>query len=250
MFDAGRDHQVAAMRACARGFIRHGIHCDTRQTGTEPAHADIVVTWNDRVTFDVPQLVLEAGYINGQSGDYVRDRLRFVSSGWNGLHGRADPVPFDCPPDRWKKVKAPMKRWRTDGEYALVCDQHPGDKCAPPSREWWHAVADHYDGQCDVVYRPHPLLANPTMRPLKEALQGARSCFTWNSTAAIEAVLAGVPTWSFDRGSMAWDVTAHDVNDEPALVDRRQWAYNLAYRQWTHAEFEAGDAWAFLKGLL
>lgn len=247
----GQDHQIEAMNALQIGLAKHGIY-------SEIAHAyepdpvlsgewDFVATWGHKFTVNQPQLVLEAGYINGQSGNYVKDRLQFVSAGWSGLHGRADPGRLGCPPDRWSDLDLMLLPWHESGEYVLVCDQHPGDSCAPQDRRWWHHVNDYYAGWCDVIYRPHPLLAGESLQPLCAALRGARACYTWNSTAGIEAVIAGVPTWALDAGSMVREVAAHRIGDKPRLVEREQWAYDLAYRQWTHDELASGEAWETLQ---
>jgi hypothetical protein len=51
-----------------------------------------------------------------------------------------------------------------------------------------------------------------------------------------------------DPGSMAWDVTEHDLSriEFPIKPDRDQWAANLAYTQWTMDEMARGWAWAHL----
>jgi hypothetical protein len=240
----GQQHQLDAMRACRDGLTRHGINSHIGDTEAHADSADFVVWWGDRVPqwCDKPKLILEAGYINGQSGDYVRDRLRFVSTGWGGLHGRADRAPSDCPPDRWQALGVEMPQWRTGGRHALVCGQHPGDLCAP-TPEVWRSLSERIIEQHDMtILRPHPLMAG-IMQPLEQALHDAHSCYTWNSTCAVESVLMGVPTWAFDQGSMAWDVCAHDVDAEAFTGDRAQWAYNLAYRQWTHDELASGEMW-------
>ncbi len=244
-------HQLAGMRALAEGLARHGVHVDISNNWY--GLSDFVVWWGDKVPAtmrDRPQLILEAGYINGWSGDYVRDRLRFVSTGWNGLHGRADSGRLDHPPDRWEALDTELQPWRSDGKFYLICDQHPGDSAASTDRAWWKTL-DQW-GRPDIcsplrlVYRPHPLLA-PDLRPLEQSLVDAAVCVTWNSTCAIQAVIMGVPCIAMDEGSAAWAVTSHELNGPLYLGEREQWAYNLAYRQWTHDELADGSAWEVLK---
>lgn len=240
-------HQLDAMIALSAGLARHGIHVDISPGTSSAIHADFIVWWGDKVPdylSDQPRLILEAGYINGQSGDYVTDRLRFVSAGWNGLHGRADPGPLDCPPDRWLALGIELQPWKTKGNYILICDQHPGDSVSPGNPRWWQAALDETDADTRraAIYRPHPLLAD-NMGPLAESLRDASACVTWSSTAAVEAVLLGVPTVALDRGSAAWPVTSHSLAEPAYVGERDQWGYNLAYRQWTHAEFKNGSAW-------
>ncbi len=244
-FQRHKQHQIDAMSALARGLERHGIYSVLAEYA---APADFIVWWGDHVPSelrDIPRLILEAGYINGCSGDYVRDRLRFVSTGWNGLHGRADPGPPECPSDRFEALDIEIQPWRTFGEYALICDQHPSDYCSPKTPAWQEAQKRIKESNKRCLYRAHPL-CSASSEPLRHALRDAHSCFTWNSTAAIEAVLYGVPTVALDRGSMAWEVTSHDI-DGQFLGERKQWAYNLAYRQWTLDELSSGLAWEHLQ---
>jgi len=246
-YKPGQGHQLHAMECLAAGLQEHGVATIISPYWDLTENVDFVVCWGDKVPANIrlPRLILEAGYINGQSGEYVLDRLRFVSAGWNGLHGRADSGPLDCPPDRWNALDEPILPWRADdGEYVLICDQHPGDQCSGP-RKWWKPIADDL-AHFRVVYRPHPLFA-PNQRPLSEALEGAGLVVTWSSTCAIRSVLDGIPTIALDRGSMAYDVASQSIDDEVYLGPREQWAYNLAYRQFTHTELADGIAWEVLK---
>ncbi len=244
-------HQLDAMIALGAGLARHGVHIDISPGAEGADRADFIAWWGDKMPHELqrrPRLILEAGYINGRSGDYVADRLRFVSVGWNGLHGRADPGPLDCPPDRWEAVGMKLTPWRSDGNYILICDQHPGDSVSPGNSKWWVDAIEKVApaARRSMIYRPHPLMARD-LGPLSQSLRDAALCVTWSSTAALEAVCLGVPTVTMSRGSMAWDVTSHSLDEPPFLGDRGEWAYNLAYRQWTHEELKDGTAWPHIQ---
>lgn len=236
----GQKHQERAMRALAKGVMANGDRVVD--------DGDIRVSWNlPRFDDGRPVLVLEAGYINGSSGDYTADRLRFVSTGWNGLHGHALSYGASLPMDRWEKYGLPLEDWDATREGVnLILNQHPNDSCSPKPDQWRFLTEQIQMDFGNTVVRHHPLVV-PKQRPLREALSEAARCFTWNSTAAIEAVCMGIPTWTFDRGSMAWSVSRHTMRDFPFLEDRTIWASHLAYRQWTHEELESGEAWAHLK---
>jgi hypothetical protein len=246
-YDRAQEHQLKAMAALARGLATHGVHVDLSDGGFDGGKADFVAWWGDKVPLHLkgkPRLILEAGYINGRSGDYVTDRLQYVSVGWNGLHGRADPGPPDCPPDRWEATGVHLQAWHGNtSTIVLICDQHPGDSCSPGDRKWWREIdRQAQEAGLRVVYRPHPLLADNGMLTLRESLELVTACVTWSSTAAVESVICGVPTVALDHGSMAWDVTTRNLANK-YLGARSQWAYNLAYRQWTHDELASGEAW-------
>lgn len=249
LFRRGQDHQYIVMKLLAEGLRQHGILATLMMDDADPI-GDFVVTWGEKRKYDLPQLVLEAGYINGCSGDYVSNRLRFVSAGWNGMHGRADCSHPEHPPsDRWNALGIEVQPWRDIGEYVLICDQHPGDIAAPPEG-WWQPVAEQFRER--VIYRPHPIVANEDMRSLAEALEDAKYCVTWSSTAAVEAVIAGVPTWALDEGSIAYgvcrnEIAMYDAGEDAYRPDRTEWLHRLAYRQWRHSELESGEAWEYLK---
>ncbi len=252
-YEQYKPHQLRVMSQLSLGLARHGVHCDLSDEWNPGAlEADFVVCWGNKVPhiWNGPkQLILEAGYINGRSGNYHQDRLQFISAGWDGLHGRADPGPPGRPPsDRWDALDLEMAPWRrSQGEYWLICDQHPGDSVAPGDPGWWRE-ADALAGSRGIraIYRPHPLLA-PDLAPLRNSLSNASRCITWNSTSAIEAVMMGVPTVAMDRGSIAWDVCAKRPEEPDYVGSRAEWGYSLAYRQWTSEELADGTAWDHLR---
>ena len=85
---------------------------------------------------------------------------------------------------------------------------------------------------------------------LTEAIGNAAWVVTYNSNSAVDAVLAGVPSVSCDVGSMAWDVTGHDVAVKPPSPDRKEWAAKMAWAQWTDDEIESGRAWEAVQACL
>jgi len=247
---SGFKHQIQAIGAFQTGLVRHGIKAELQNHWGGANDADFVVAWNTKNIPDNlsrPFVCLEAGYINGRSGDYVRDRLRFISAGWNGLHGRAGSSSPDRPPDRWDSLGIELQPWRYGSGIILICGQHPGDVQAPRGDPEWDKVLEMGELHGSrVIFRPHPLLG-PNMRPLSEALGEAKMVVTWSSTAAVEAVITGVPTVALDRGSIAWEVTSHGISEPPYVGPREQWAANLAYKQWTRGELESGAAWETLR---
>ena len=227
------------------GLMAHGI-----LGADDPESADFVVTWGHSLPTMQPHpnhLYLEAGYINGHSGNYRRDRLRFVSASWGALHGRAITVGPECPPDRFKLLEIQLRPWRTPvRSRALVCGQHPGDKMSPPESRFRMIVGEAHRIYDHVDYRPHPL-TQQNLPPLWYELRDYDVAITWSSTSAVESVLCGVPTVALDQSSIAWPVCSHRLTDPLFLGDRDQWAYDLAYRQWTHDELSDGTAWEWLK---
>ena len=77
---------------------------------------------------------------------------------------------------------------------------------------------------------------------LSDVLPSCYATVSFNSNGGVESVLAGIPTVCQDKGSMAWDVAEKNLGniEQISLPDRTQWAYNLAYTQWTTKEMEQG----------
>lgn len=247
LYSNGSRHQHRWAYAFKEGLERHGLKADVYHP-EHPVETDIVVTWgmhHHKVNqLNSRHLVLEAAYF--------RDRLEFASAGWGGLNGRADFRNQDSPSDRWEKHGVELKDWKS-GDVALLIGQVPGDASHAHAdlEAWYREVADHIP----VVFRPHPKGA-PRVFPscevsnlsLEEDLERASVVITFSSNTGVDAALSGVPVIAFDEGSMAWDIAGHDLN-EIKTPDRTQWAYNLAYCQWTEDEIKAGEAWEHLNDL-
>ena len=196
--------------------------------------------------FPPPVLILECGYINGDSGSYHERRLARVSTSWNKLHGEALKAP-ERPDDRWVALGIDLPVWRDLGAYTLILGQVQGDATVP--RNYAAILAGITKAAGDtygpVRVRPHPLIQKPT-RTLEEDLSYAARAVTWTSNSAVDAVLAGVPTIAFNWGCMAWPVTSHALCEPHYVGNRLPWCYDLSYRQWTHDELRTGHAWEHL----
>ncbi|GAB3282634.1 hypothetical protein GCM10027347_58990 [Larkinella harenae] len=200
-------------------------------------------------------LVMERGYLG--------DRFRYTSLGWNGLNGRAVfPLYADDGGERFRSM-AEMKEWAPPGhgKYILLMGQVPHDQSLagrdlmPWYVETAQRAAEFY--QLPVVFRQHPDLTKKGLnqqplhvqtshRSMEEDLAGAALVIAYNSNSAVDAVLHGIPTLTFDEGAMAWPVTGHAIGEE-FCPDRRPWAHALAWKQWDIDEIRSGKA---LSGLL
>lgn len=200
-----------------------------------------------------PVLVMERGYVR---------REDYWSLGWGGINGRADFRNQGMPDDRWKALGVPLKPWADRDGPVLVCGQVPWDVTVQDTdhKAWCRETVAHVRSKgFEVRFRPHPYALQRgadygvdkgliSRRSLAEDLGAARACVTYSSNAGVEAVVAGIPTYAADIGSMA---LAHRDLDElltvPTRPDRTQWAADIAYAQWTVDEFRSGEAWAHIR---
>ena len=201
-------------------------------------------------------IVLETGYINRGDGEN-----HHYAAGFNGLNGRADFKNKNMPDDRVKKLGVELKPWKEPGGSVVVCGQVPWDASVEGTDhpKWCQATVEKLRDYTDrrIVFRPHPLARN-AMKPLWgcvtsadpfiEDLKTAHAVVTFNSNSGVEALLAGVPMFAADQGSMCWGIANKSLMsiDVPNRPDREQWLNDLCYAQWTLDEMKSGDAWRHL----
>lgn len=199
-------------------------------------------------------LVLETGYIHRGDGDH-----HYYAAGFDHINGRADFRNEGMPSDRSADLEVDLKPQRHGGENIVLCGQVPQDASVDHINieEWLDHAVDEIKARTErnIVFRPHPLARTPAIegcdyssKPLASDLSKAHCCVTFNSNSAVEAVIAGIPSFAFDVGSMALKVcnTDWDAIENPILPDRTQWLRDLAYAQWTPDEMRKGLAWSHL----
>lgn len=254
-------HAGKFFHAFIDGLKLHGINAEwLYDRSYKPS--DLAVIWGMRF----PQII-KGQKENGNDflvmeRGYVGDRMKFTSMGFNGLNNRADFHAENMPDDRWDKYfDGMMKHWKTEDGYILLIGQVAGDSSIKDRiilTDWLNEVVAElskiYPGK-EIVFRPHPLSRQNQNIPgtensngsLEQDLSGAGLCVTFNSNTGVEAVLAGVPTITMDRGAMAYNVTSHALDVPICKPDREQWAYDMAYKQWMMEEIASGEAWEHLK---
>ena len=244
-------HQVRVMKALAEGMRKCGTEARLTNSGPALADDDFIVTWGDKQPTQcngAAHLILECGYINGTDRDYKANRLRFISTSWNKRGGLSDwnwhPEPSA---ERWNSLGIELMPWKSDGEYVLLLEQCVGDRAAPDVEKFRKLITSECARRkWPLVVRPHPI-SRRNQSTLAEDLAGASLAITWCSTASVEAVIAGVPTYTLGPGSITAPVTAHSLSDPPYMGDRTTWAHRLAHRQWTLDEMRDGSAWPHIQ---
>lgn len=238
----------------AEGLRRHGLQVTV---GDGWRAADLLVQWGVRRWQPIHAQRRIGGEVCILERGYVGDRLEWTSVSFGGeLNGRAAFRHPAGDPSRWlAHFRGQMKPWARGSGPVVILGQVPGDASlcgiGNPSALYaaW-AQALRRQGH-DVMFRPHPLAAelrvpavdllDPAV-PLVEQIRGASFVIAWNSNATVEAVLAGVPAVTMDRGAMAWPVTGHEIAAPPA-PPREAWAADLAWKQWSAAEMSSGACW-------
>lgn len=124
----------------------------------------------------------------------------------------------------------------------------------------FRSVRKHTERQ--IVYRPKPSWKGATFikgtsfssnsSSIFEALKGCFCLVTHGSTAAMDAIISGVPAIVLGEG-IASPVTSNQVESVvkpvwPSEEDRMRWLNAMSYCQWTLDEFRSGEAWKYIKG--
>jgi len=251
--------------AFIQGLEAHNVEFSVSHSRPTKAVPGLIVTWGARRAEAIKNrsgpscryLVMERGYFG--------DRFENTSLGFDGLNRRADFLNKDSSPDRWIKHGVGLiKPWNPGSEYILIMGQVPNDFAVSPHinfSEWLHNTVKSLrrTTQLPIVFRPHPrrprrweIEGAEILDPegdLKSQLRKAACVVTFNSNTGVDAVLEGIPTITMDEGAMAWEVTGHALESalDPVTPSRLQWAYDLAYCQWTKEEIEEGLAWEHLR---
>lgn len=172
--------------------------------------------------------------------------------------------------DRFRRLGIRLERHRkTKGGHILFCGStqkyHDFHKLGD-STEYAERVFSKLRKVTDkhFIYRPKPSARG--MRPvagtsyssgrmiMAEALRGCHAVVTHGSSAAMDAIIAGVPALVLGK-SIASPVSDSELTNIESIYYpendlRQQWANNMAYCQWTNEEMRSGEAWQYCLSLL
>ena len=165
-------------------------------------------------------------------------------------------------PDRFGRLNIHIAEKRVVGEDILYCgstqkycDFHGLGDMTEYAESVYNQIRDVSGRR--VIYRPKPssqgvapVVGMPMHRAktsITEALRECHAVVTHGSSAAMDAMLAGVPIVVLG-GSVASpmadkSVTGIDTITLPDYDSRFRWASALAYCQWTNKEMMRGAAW-------
>ncbi len=254
-------HRFIWTKAMIKGMRRNGVRAYIGPS-KRPTNSDIAVLWSWKRDAITKAFLSSGRHVLVMERGFIHPRVEWASLAVDGFNGRGRFRPAPDNGERWERLFSHhLKPWRTEpGDYALVIGQVPGDTALGGCDivEWAErTTAELLKLGHRVVYRPHP--ERPTPCPegaelstgtLDEDLRNADRVVCYNSTAAVESILAGVPTVICDRGSVAYPMAAHNVSEPLVRPDRTKWCHDMAWRQWSLEEFENGDAWQHVAPLL
>lgn len=241
------------LNAAYEGLRKSGVNVK-RVAHSVLAGTDIVVCWGwkrqiaERFKLLKKQvLVIELGYIG--------DRTKNISIGWNGLNGYAafPEYPSDNG-ERFYSMGGKLKSWKTGGDYILILGQVKGDASLKGKdiSSWYRDCAKKAKEVygLPVYFRPHPESRRRRGYEsikgieniggsLEDALSGALFTIAYNSNSCLDSILAGVPCYAGDRGTVAWELCMSNLA-ELYYPERENVVYQIAWKQWTLDEIKSG----------
>ena len=212
----------------------------------------------------IPLVILDLGYINRAS--HAQD-----ATGYNQMGiGRVGAIPsIPCPGDRLTALGVMLSppAAQNRGKVALILGQMPGDSQHGLNSVALSAYLSERAGYWqakgyEIHYRPHPNAQAMGLQPipyvrtrqsneesLSKALSEARVAVTYNSTSAVEAILAGVPVDCHRDAHYAlvadygWGAESEaEGHAYISVQDVHEYLCRLAYAQWTISEIQNGGA--------
>lgn len=220
-----------------------------------PSNADIAVIWSWKQRRLIERQIETGKHILVLERGFLQPRNSWISLSWDGFNGRGSFPGAADGGARWNLHFGPMlKPWRQRrGGNALLIGQVPGDAAlfGLDIITWTQEMSAKLIALgYRVTYRPHPLSVTPcpnganlSIGDLETDLALADFVVTYNSTTAVESILAGVPTIVMDIGSVAYPMASHSLEEPLRYPDRTAWCHDLAWRQWSLKELADGSAW-------
>jgi hypothetical protein len=215
------------------------------QTIPDPRPGDVVITWNRYAHWDAEcrrfekawasVLIAENSYLAGH-----------IPGKWHALalHHHAGRGTWKVGgPERWDALGVKLAPWRTGGTETVILAQRSIGEPGIASPRGWEAEMQRKTGG---RIRPHPH-RNPSPVPLEDDLRNAACVVTWGSSAALVALMMGVPVCSMLPGWIGEHACRIGLG-APKRDDtaRLQMFQRLIWAQSTVQEIESGEAFSRL----
>lgn len=190
-------------------------------------------------------------FIYWDRGYYFRVFATWLPRGENGgmyrwhLNSFQQQEVRDCPDDRLKALRPPVRDWNVKGRHIVVAQP-------TPSYAKFHGIEGWTDRTLDALSlltdRQIVIRGKESKRPLSADLQGAHCLVAHGSNAAVESVIMGCPVF-VDPSSAASLIGRTDLKDieSPVYPDREAWLRALSYSQFNETELVDGTLWRLLE---
>ncbi len=161
------------------------------------------------------------------------------------------------PPDRWHRLGLSPVAPKKNGRKILIAapDEKPCIFYDIKLDEWLHTTVEtikQYTDRPVEIRQRNPSRQTRVSNSLESALTDVHAVVTFNSIAATESILAGVPAFVLAPSNAALPVANTDLAkiNTPWYPDQNQlelWLSHLAYCQFSNAELANGTALRILQ---
>lgn len=264
--------------AFAQGARVHGDDVEIVPLGDDPAPVDCDVAimvgvksrerWQAYWKAGAHTIMLDKGYSRIKAAGPARG-WHYWRIAVDGHHPTRYVAGMGRPADRFERLGLKVAPWRKRGKHIVIAGSsakyHDFYGLMNPTR--WTAklvgeLKEHTERR--ITYRPKPSWreAVPVVgtrfsgggETIDGVLEGAHALITHGSNACFEAMLAGVPSLILGDG-VARPISSHVVAAIEDLylaeeAERMQLLANLAYCQFSLAEFASGEAWEITRPLI
>lgn len=204
--------------------------------------------WENKHTF----YYMDSGYL----GNYKSDAN---PNGWKVWHRIVkNDVQHneikECPDDRWRSLNYPIHKRKKGNHIVLVTPSEKPCKFYGINRDEWvketiNQIKKYTDR--DILVRDKQPRQQRITNTIFDDLKGAHALVTYQSIAAVESVLFGVPAFTL-APTAADPVCDKDLTniETPTQQDEHKiykWACHLAYGQFHNRELANGTAWRILR---
>lgn len=203
--------------------------------------------WKNNHTF----YFMDSGYV----GNYSSDDNPHAWKLWHRIvknDVQHDTI-IERPDDRWKKLNYPIHNRKSGKHILLVTPSEKPCKFYGISRQFWidetiRLIRKYTDRPIKV--REKSPRTTRVLSTIFSDLEDCHAMITYQSVAAVESVLYGVPAFAL-APTAANPVCDHDLAliETPTIQDAdkiHKWAHHLAYGQFHVEELKNGNAYRIL----
>lgn len=207
--------------------------------------------WQDQRPF----FYMDSGYVGNRVSNLNPNGWKFYHRVvFNNLqHDKIVPRPAD----RWEKLGIKIQPWRRTGHKILIAapDEKPCIFYGIDLEQWLaetiSTIKKHTDRPV-VIRQRDPNRRARVKNNIESALDDVHAVVTFNSIAATESVLSGVPAFVLAPCNAALPVADTDLTKihTPTYTDQdhvHAWAHHLAYGQFHNDELQNGVATHILR---
>lgn len=258
-------HRAAkVMAAFQRAILNEGHKVWTNEAtsamaiiyGCGQGHVEIIKRFE---ALGKPTLILDLGYWERNYNLGAQTHYKVVLGPHN--HPQELIKKLNARPDRFEKSKQVIQPWRDNKDGHILLAGMGQKSCVLygyPDQSWdmWAVKEIRKYTNRKIVYRPKPSWRNcppiagteysPPGDSLAPYLNSAFCVVNHHSNVGVDALLAGVPVFSWDGAAFyqsSQDLSKIETPYYPE--DREKFLWGLCHYNWSVAEIENGLCWSF-----